>query len=120
MTASARPSSYQYLVDEPLLGTITAEIQAAIPGAEVRLFGSRACGTARPDSDLDLLITVPDNWLANHSRFEATGALGQQLAHHRIPIDLLLYSQQEVMERRQYRRHVVSEAYQNGRTLHAL
>jgi len=46
--------------------------------------------------------------------------LGRQLAHHRIPIDLLLYSQQEVMERRQYRRHVVSEAYQNGRTLHAL
>jgi predicted nucleotidyltransferase len=120
MTAPARPSSYHYVVDEPLLGNIAAEIQSAIPGAEVRLFGSRACGTARPDSDLDLLITVPDTWLANHSRFEATGALGWQLAHHRIPIDLLLYSQQEVMERRQYRGHVVSEAYQNGRTLHAL
>ena len=116
MTASAVP---HYVVDEPLLGTIAAEIQASIPGAEVRLFGSRADGTARPDSDLDLLVTVPDSWLASHSRFEVTGALCRQLAHHRIPIDLLLYSQAEVMDRREYRRHVVSAAYEHGRTLHA-
>ena len=31
MTASARPSIYHYVVDEPLLHTIAAEIQAAIP-----------------------------------------------------------------------------------------
>jgi predicted nucleotidyltransferase len=56
MTASVRPSSYSYVVDEPLLRTIASEIQAAIPGAEVRLFGSRARGNERPDSDLDLLL----------------------------------------------------------------
>ena len=49
MAASSRTSSYHYVVDEPLLRTITAEIQAAIPGAEVWLFGSRARGTAQPD-----------------------------------------------------------------------
>lgn len=120
MTATARPSSYHYVVDEPLLGTIAAEIQAAIPGAEVRLFGSRARGIARPDSDIDLLVTVPDAWLASHSRFEETGALAHKLAHHRIPIDLLLYSHQEVEQRRQYSQHVVSEAYRFGRDLHAV
>jgi predicted nucleotidyltransferase len=78
------------VVDETLLRTIVAEIQAAIPGAEVRLFDSRARGTARPNSDLDLLVTVPDTWLATHSRFEETGDLGWKPAHHRIPIDLLL------------------------------
>jgi hypothetical protein len=56
LRASARPSNYSYVVDEPLLSTIAAEIQAAIPGAEVRLFGSRARGSERPDSDLDLLL----------------------------------------------------------------
>lgn len=56
MNASVRPSSYSYVVDEPLLRTIASEIQAAIPGAEVRLFGSRARGNERPDSDLDLLL----------------------------------------------------------------
>jgi uncharacterized protein len=86
MNATARPSSYHYVVDEPLLRTIAAEIQAAIPGSAVRLFGSRARGTERPDSDLDLL----------------------------------LYSDTEVQERRQYSQHVVTEAYRYGRELHAL
>ena len=90
MAASSHHSSYHYVVDEPLLRKIAAEIKAAIPGAEVRLFGSRARGTARPDSDLDLLVTVPDGWLACHSRFEETGDLSWKLARHRIPIDLLL------------------------------
>ena len=119
MTPSARPSSTSYVVDEPLLRTIAAEIQATIPGAEVRLFGSRARGNERPDSDLDLLVTVPDEWLATHSRFEETGDLGWKLAHHRIPIDLLLYSHQEVQDRLQHRQHVVVEAYRHGRELHA-
>ena len=36
------------------------------------------------DSDLDLLVTVPDDWLAAYSRFMETDALGCELAHHRI------------------------------------
>ena len=118
MASSSRPSSYHYVVDEALLRTIAAEIQAAIPGAQVRLFGSRARGTERADSDLDLLVTVPDEWLASHSRFEETGDLSCKLAHHRIPIDLLLYSHQEVKDRLQYRQHVVTDAYRYGRELH--
>ena len=117
MTASARPSIYHYMVDELLLHTIAAEIQAAIPGAEVRLFGSRACGTARPDSDLDLLATVPDAWLASHSRFVETDALCWKLAHHRIPIELLLFSASEVEERRHGRVNVIAEAFRYGRRL---
>jgi predicted nucleotidyltransferase len=117
MTASARPSSYHYVVDEPLLRTIAAEIQAVIPGAEVRLFGSRARGTERPDSDLDLLVTVPDEWLASHSRLEETDALGWHLAHHRLPIELLLYSASEVEKRRHGRQNVIAEAFRFGRRL---
>ena len=38
---------------------------AVIPGAEVRIFGSRATGRARPYSDLDLLVVNPSHliWL---------------------------------------------------------
>jgi predicted nucleotidyltransferase len=117
MTSTARPSSYHYRVDEPLLRTIAAEIQAAIPGAEVRLFGSRARGTARPDSDLDLLVTVPDAWMASHSRLEATDALGWDLAHHRLPIELLLFSVSEVEQRRHGGINVIAEAFRYGRRL---
>ena len=117
MTASTTPSSYHYVVDEALLRTIAAEIQAAIPGAQVRLFGSRARGTERPDSDLDLLITVPDEWLASHSRFVETDVLGWKLAYHRLPIELLLFSASEVEERRHGRQNVIAEAFRYGRRL---
>jgi predicted nucleotidyltransferase len=120
MATSSRPSSYHYVVDEPLLRTIAAEIQAAIRGAQVRLYGSRARGTARPDSDLDLLITVQDAWLGSHSRFVETGDLCRRLAHHKIPIDLLLYSDAEVQARPHDFQHVVTEAYHDGRELYAV
>jgi len=117
MAASSHPSSYSYVVDEALLRTITAEIQAAIPGGEVRLFGSRARGTARPDSDLDQLVTVPDAWLVSHSRFEETDSLGGRLVHHRLPIELLLFSATEVEERRHGSSNVIAEACRYGRQL---
>jgi predicted nucleotidyltransferase len=48
---------------DPRINQIAAQIRAEIPEAQVRLLGSRARGTARTDSDVDLLITVPDGWL---------------------------------------------------------
>jgi predicted nucleotidyltransferase len=42
---------------------MAAEIRQVIPAAKVRLFGSWARGDARPESDVDLLITAPDDWL---------------------------------------------------------
>jgi len=36
------------------------------------------------DSDLVLLDTVPDDWLAAYSRFMESDAVGCKLAHHRI------------------------------------
>ncbi len=73
-------------ISEALLQQMAAEIQQEIPGAEVRLFGSHARGEAGPESDLDLLITANDGWLAQHSRFETLGRLWRKLAHHRILI----------------------------------
>lgn len=99
---------------DPRLSRIAAEIHAEIPGCEVRLFGSRARGTARLDSDADLLITVPDGWLAGHDRLQVLGHLWRKLASHRLPLDLLLYSQAEVRERAKYRSAVTTQAYQEG------
>ncbi len=105
-------------ISEALLQQMAAEIQQEIPGAEVLLFGSHARGEARPESDLDLLITANDGWLAQHSRFETLGRLWRKLAHHRIPIDLLLYSRSQVEERRHWLSHVIARAYREGRVLH--
>ena len=102
---------------ENQLTAMAREIQAVIPGAEVRLFGSWARGTARPDSDIDLLITVTDDWLASHDRRQVLGSIWRKLAHHRVAVDLLLYSQSQVAEKRNLSSHVIGHAYREGRFL---
>jgi predicted nucleotidyltransferase len=103
---------------DPRIAAIAAEIFAEIPGCEVRLFGSHARGTARPDSDADLLITVPDRWIQTHDRFKELGRLWRQLASHRLPLDLVLYSQSEVIEQRHFVSSIATQAYSHGVLLH--
>jgi predicted nucleotidyltransferase len=91
---------------------------AVIAEAQVSLIGSCARDTALPDSDVDLLITVPDRWLAGRDRVSVLGALWREYSSHRLPLDLLLYSESEVSQRQQYRSAVTTQAYQQGILLH--
>ena len=112
------PSGDSAITVDPRISLIAAAISAAIPEAQIRLFGSRAKGTARPDSDVDLLITVPDHWLAERDRLGVLGSLWRQYSSHRLPLDLLLYSESEIHQRQQYRSAVTTQAYQQGILLH--
>jgi len=105
-------------VNEAVLQQMAAEIHQEIPEAEVRLCGSHARGEARPSSDVDLMIIVKDAWYAKHNWFETLGLLWRKLAHHRVPIDLLLYPRSKVEERRHWLSHVIARAYREGRVLH--
>ena len=56
---------------------VLAILDAVMPGATVRVFGSRATGRARPFSDLDLLVVEPRQlgWQARadlSDRFESS------------------------------------------------
>jgi predicted nucleotidyltransferase len=114
-TPSATP---QATVSEAQLQQMAAEILQEIPGAEVRLFGSHARGQGRPDSDVDLLITVSDQWLAQHDRWAVLDRLRWRLSQPTCSVDLLLYSQSQVEERRHWLSHVIARAYREGRVLH--
>ena len=109
MTASAITSGV-----DPRILQIAAAIRAEIPQSDVRLFGSRARGQGRPDSDADLLIIVPDAWLAQHSRLVVLGRLSRKFSSHRLPLDLLLYSQSEVAARCACRQAVTTVACREG------
>ena len=57
--------------------SVRSILDSVIPAAQVRVFGSRATGRARPFSDLDLLIVQPArlSWLQRadlRDRFEAS------------------------------------------------
>lgn len=101
-------------INEALLRQMAAEICEEIPEAEVRLFGSYARGEARPESDIDLLITVPDDWLAQHNRFEMLDRLRWRLSDPRRPVDLLLFSRTQVAHRQGLHSSVVHQAYTQG------
>jgi len=99
------------------LQEMAAVIHGVIPGSEVRLFGSRARGTAGPESDIDLLITVPAAWLKGRNRFEVLNQLWGLLARADVSLDLLLYSRQECDQRRNWRSHVIGRALREGRLI---
>ena len=112
--ANSASISGPVVIDEAGLRAMAAVICGEIPGAEVRLFGSRARGDARPDSDVDLLITAPDAWMAQQDRWTVLDHLRWQLSGPDLPVDLLLVSQSQAWQRRDFRSDVVHSAYTQG------
>ena len=94
--------------------TIRETVQSNLPGARVLLFGSRARGDFDRFSDYDLLVITPETFaprekiklstLLNHAIFNAL----------KIPVDLLINSEDEVREKQDLPGHVVRTAIREG------
>ena len=79
------------LSEEALIEEAGRRISAAAPDADVILFGSRARGEPRPDSDLDLLVIEPDF----DRRGDEYGRLRKELRGLDVAIDLVIYRKRE-------------------------
>lgn len=62
---------------------------------EVRLFGSRATGSAEPDSDLDLLVVVPHG-PSRDELLTLSSQCRRELASHGIDADILIRTESMV------------------------
>ena len=82
------------------------------------LFGSRARGDARTDSDVDLLIVEREPFGPRRSRNDEATRLYLALRHMPVSTDLLLYSRDEIEHWKESLNHVVGRAYREGRVLH--
>lgn len=51
----------QVIETDKLLEQVKLSVHAIVPNAKIILYGSRARGTARADSDWDFLILLPDS-----------------------------------------------------------
>lgn len=105
--------------DEALILRQMVEIivREADPEAII-LFGSRARGDARADSDVDLLVVEREPFSRTHRRFDAANRL--YMALRRLPVskDLLLYSRDEFEHWKDSLNHVIGRAFREGRVLH--
>ena len=105
-------------VTEDDLRNMTQAIVRAVDPVCVILFGSRAAGTARPDSDVDLLIVEDRPFGPERTRLDEIGRIMRSLVGFFVPIDILVYSRDEIERWRGSHYHVVGRALREGRLLH--
>ena len=101
-------------IDASLMDEIVRRIVRAILPEKIILFGSRARVDARPESDIDLLViahsTVP--------RYRRSAPLYGALSDILAPMDILVYSPDEVQEWSQVRQAFVTTAIREGKVLY--
>jgi predicted nucleotidyltransferase len=102
------------VVDENVLQEIVRRLVAAIDPDRIVLFGSRARGDAKPDSDVDLLV-IKDSDEPAHRRvihaYRALTGLG-------VPKDILWRTPAEIEEWSRVGNYVTTEALREGRVLY--
>ena len=93
-------------------------IVSAIDPDQIILFGSRARGTDRANSDVDLLIVHSKPFSADSSRHKVTVRAYQALSGMGVAKDILVYSRPEIEYWRDSLNHVVARALREGRVLY--
>jgi uncharacterized protein len=101
-----------------LLKQMVEIIVETVAPDKIILFGSRAKGTARADSDYDFIVVKGEAFFETHSRREESGKLRRALAKFRVSKDILMYSAEEVEQRQDWRNSVVFCALKEGKVLY--
>ena len=91
---------------------------AADPTAQALvLFGSRATGSARPDSDVDLLVVERSPHLEGEAKVASWWRHFAPLKPLRLPVDLIVSGSADAARLAGSRWHVISEAARHGQVL---
>lgn len=105
-------------VDDDLLRQMTATIVEVADPEQVIPFGSRACGNAGAESDVDLVVAEAKSFGPGRDRGAEETRIWRALAKFHVPKDILVYSLDEVDHWRGSRNHVLARALREGRVLH--
>ena len=104
-------------LDEIARDIINATVGAVAP-ERIVLFGSRARGDSGPDSDLDLLVVARESFTPEHTRQGDLRRIRQAIRPFRLPVDVLLYSRDEIDTWRQSPNHVIGRSLREGLTVY--
>jgi predicted nucleotidyltransferase len=81
------------------------------------VFGSRAMGSARPNSDLDLLVVEHTPHLEGQEKVASWWRHFEPLKPLKLPVDLIVSGSADAARLAGSRWHVISEAARHGRVL---
>jgi predicted nucleotidyltransferase len=101
-------------VTSELLDDVVRRIVESVHPRRIILFGSAACGTMGRDSDLDLLVVMPDG---THRRHAATDIF-RALRGVGLPKDVVVVTEGDVREYRHNPLLVLKPAFEGGITLY--
>ena len=104
--------------DFAMIEAMRDEIVKVAHPSRIVLFGSRAHGQARPDSDVDLLVVERESFGKQKSRRAEMRRIRQALARFRVPKDVLVYSEEEMNRWSHSLNHVIAVALREGRLLY--
>lgn len=103
-------------LDAALIEEIKRRVVKAAQPERIILFGSRARGDHRPDSDIDLLVIQKSN-LPRHRRavpiYEALNGLPVE-----VDVEVIVYTPAEVEEWSEVRQAFVTTALREGKVLY--
>jgi len=104
----------EIVIDDTVLNEIVRRLVEAVDPDRIILFGSRARGDARPDSDIDLLI-IKDSDQPGYRRailaYRALTGMG-------IPKDIIWRTPAEVQDWSQVPTYITTRALKEGKTLY--
>ena len=105
-------------VSDALLDRMIRTIVDEVDPEQVILFGSRARGDARPDSDIDLLVIESEPFGNGRSRNAEEVRIGRALPETPVARDILVYSRDDLERWRGSLNHVAARALREGRVLY--
>ena len=104
-----------HLEQEEVLREIVLRLTSQFAPRKILLYGSRAAGTARSDSDYDLLVV----WRDEDPPAARSATVRQVLSDLKTPLDVAVVTPREYERFRNRRVHIVAVADREGRVLHA-
>jgi len=98
----------------PLLPLLTRRIVKEVAPDKIVLFGSRARGDGSERSDYDILVVMP----SDKPRYRRAGPLYRALNDLQVPIDIVVWTPEEVEEWKNVRQAFITTALREGKVLY--
>lgn len=106
------------MTNDELIAPVVRSIVEAVDPEQVILFGSRARGDFREDSDVDLVVIEAEPFGPGRSRHREMVRLLAVVSEFDVPVDVLVFSLDDVEYWKDSINHILARALREGKVVH--